>query len=102
MWCCFRSFVDPSQVKLKQSYIPARPPRIKPGLAAEVNLLKLKKVQILGFKSFCDRTEDQLSGEGIAAIVGPNGCGQSNISDPITWVLVEQSANSPPGIKTAV
>ena len=57
-------------------------------------MLKLKKVQILGFKSFCDRTEVQLAGEGIAAIVGPNGCGKSNISDAITWVLGEQSAKS--------
>ena len=62
-------------------------------------LLKLRKVQILGFKSFCDRTEVQLSGEGIAAIVGPNGCGKSNISDAITWVLGEQSAKSLRGVK---
>jgi chromosome segregation protein len=62
-------------------------------------LLKLKKVQILGFKSFCDRTEVQLAGEGIAAIVGPNGCGKSNISDAITWVLGEQSAKSIRGVK---
>jgi chromosome segregation protein len=62
-------------------------------------LLKLKKVQILGFKSFCDRTEVQLTGEGIVAVVGPNGCGKSNISDAITWVLGEQSAKSLRGIK---
>jgi chromosome segregation protein len=55
-------------------------------------LLKLKKLQILGFKSFCDRTELKFQGEGVAAIVGPNGCGKSNISDAISWVLGEQSA----------
>ena len=78
-----------------ESVLKARRGLPKPNvLAAEVNLLKLKKVQILGFKSFCDRTEVQLSGEGIAAIVGPNGCGKSNISDAITWVLGEQSAKS--------
>ncbi len=57
-------------------------------------MLKLKKLQILGFKSFCDRTELKFHGEGVAAIIGPNGCGKSNISDAIAWVLGEQSAKT--------
>jgi chromosome segregation protein len=57
-------------------------------------LLKLKRVEVHGFKSFYDRTEMKFSGTGIAAIVGPNGCGKSNLSDAISWVLGEQSAKS--------
>lgn len=57
-------------------------------------MLKLKKIQILGFKSFCDKTEVVLPGHGIAAVVGPNGCGKSNILDGVTWVLGEQSAKT--------
>ena len=60
----------------------------------ESTLLKLKKLQILGFKSFCDRTELQFHGDGVAAIIGPNGCGKSNIADAISWVLGEQSAKT--------
>src|SRR5207244_8157903 len=60
----------------------------------EFPLLKLKKLQILGFKSFSDRTELKFHGDGIAAIIGPNGCGKSNIADGISWVLGEQSAKT--------
>jgi chromosome segregation protein len=57
-------------------------------------MLKLKKIHILGFKSFCDRTELAVTGTGIAVVVGPNGCGKSNILDAVTWVLGEQSAKT--------
>ena len=54
-------------------------------------MLKLQKVELLGFKSFADRTEIAFNGSGVAAVVGPNGCGKSNVSDAIHWVLGEQS-----------
>jgi len=57
-------------------------------------MLKLKKIHILGFKSFCDRTELAVPGTGIAVVVGPNGCGKSNILDGVSWVLGEQSAKT--------
>ena len=63
-------------------------------IGGEGILLKLKRVEIQGFKSFFDRTEMKFTGSGIAAIVGPNGCGKSNLSDAISWVLGEQSAKT--------
>jgi len=54
-------------------------------------VFKLKKLELLGFKSFADRTRLEL-GDGTAGVVGPNGCGKSNLSDAISWVLGEQSA----------
>ena len=55
--------------------------------------MRLEKVEIVGFKSFCDRQELDFR-TGVTGIVGPNGCGKSNISDAISWVLGEQSVKS--------
>ena len=57
-------------------------------------MLKLRKVEVVGFKSFCERTQITFSGSGLTCIVGPNGCGKSNIVDAISWVLGEQSHKS--------
>src|SRR5580765_8064649 len=55
--------------------------------------MKIKRLEVIGFKSFCDRSVVTFN-EPITAIVGPNGCGKSNIIDAIRWCLGEMSVKS--------
>ena len=53
----------------------------------------LKSLEIFGFKSFADRTRIEFA-EGITALLGPNGCGKSNVVDTMKWVLGEQASKT--------
>lgn len=56
--------------------------------------MRLKRLELLGFKSFADRTTFEYEGETLSGIVGPNGCGKSNVVDAMRWVLGEQRPTS--------
>ncbi|MEJ2700662.1 MAG: AAA family ATPase [Desulfuromonadales bacterium] len=55
--------------------------------------MKIKKVEIVGFKSFVERVTLDFQ-QGITSVVGPNGCGKSNIVDAIRWAMGEQNAKN--------
>lgn len=63
------------------------------GADAESSTMKLKRVKIFGFKTFADKTEFDLDGN-IISVIGPNGCGKSNIVDSILWGLGETNARN--------
>ncbi|MCK6490800.1 MAG: AAA family ATPase, partial [Planctomycetes bacterium] len=55
--------------------------------------MRLRRLETFGFKSFADRLSFEFE-DGVTAVIGPNGCGKSNVVDSIKWVIGEQSAKA--------
>src|SRR6187401_1097957 len=56
--------------------------------------MRLKRIQLFGFKSIADRTTFEFGSNSLTGVVGPNGCGKSNVVDAVRWVLGEQRPTS--------